>query len=256
MPDLAEDPRPALRGAADHDRVGSRPCQHALRLLGRRDVAVRDHRNADRGLDRADRVVFDGSDKGAGARAAVHGERADAGALGDARYRERVPVLRVGAGADLERDGHVDRAHHRGDDRLDQRFVGEQRGSCGSIADLLRRAAHVDVDDLRAALDVVARGIGHRARVGARDLHGDRRHLAAMIGAPLRLRRAPQARIGRDHLRHRVARAQPLAQLAKRPVGDARHRRDDEIVGEGVRTDAHGRKWRNRAGNCSEGSGL
>ena len=96
MPDLAEDPRPALRGAADHHRVGARCARARARLLGRGDVAVGDHRNRHRRLDGADRVVLDGADEGAGARAAVHGERADARVLGDARDRERVAVRRVG----------------------------------------------------------------------------------------------------------------------------------------------------------------
>ena len=108
-------------------------------------------RNRDRGLDRADRVVLDGTDEGAGARAPVHGERADAGVLGDPGDRERVAVLRIRTRADLERHRHVDRAHDRVEDRGDQRLVAQQRRAGGDVADLLRRAAHVDVDDLRAA---------------------------------------------------------------------------------------------------------
>ena len=91
------------------------------------------------------------------------------------------------------------------DDRFDQRLVREQRGAGGDVADLLGRAAHVDVDDLRAAVDVVPRGVGHHRRIGAGDLHRDRLHLAAMIGAAPRFLRAPQPRIRRDHLGHRVA---------------------------------------------------
>ena len=88
----------------------------------------------------------------------------DAGVLGDARDRAPRCACRDRAGADLERHRHVDRAHDGVDDRRDQRLVGEQRRAGGRVADLLRRAAHVDVDDLRAALDVVARGVGHHAR--------------------------------------------------------------------------------------------
>jgi hypothetical protein len=62
-----------------------------------------------------------------------------------------------------------------------------------------------------------------------------------MIGAALALRRAPQARIARDHLGHRHARAQPLAQLPERPVRHTGHGCDDQIVPERVRTDLHGR---------------
>ena len=41
------------------------------------------------------------------------------------------------------------------------------------VAHLLGRAAHVDVDDLRPALEVVARRLGHLLRVDAGDLHRD-----------------------------------------------------------------------------------
>ena len=80
------------------------------------------------------------------------------------------------------------------EDRRDQRLVGQQRRAGGDVADLLRRAAHVDVDDLRAVRDVVARGLGHQRRIGAGDLHRDRRALALVIDAPPRLVGAAQPR--------------------------------------------------------------
>src|SRR5262249_19439838 len=80
----------------------------------------------------------------------------------------------------------------------------------------------------------------HQRRIGTGDLHGDRTDLAAMIGAPLGFLRSPQARIRRDHFRHRVPRAISLAQLTERPIGDARHRCDDEVVLKNVVTDVHG----------------
>ena len=44
--------------------------------------------------------------------------------------------------------------------------------------------------------------------------------IAGMIDASLRLVGAAQLRIGRHHFRHRIARAQLLAQHAERPIGD------------------------------------
>src|SRR4029078_7546420 len=52
-----------------------------------------------------------------------------------------------------------------------QSLFGEKRRARGRVADLLGRTPHVDVDDLRAPLDVVARGVRHPARIGAGDLH-------------------------------------------------------------------------------------
>ena len=120
-------------------------------------------------------VVLDGADERAGARAAVHRQRRDARILRDARDRtalrspgcQPVRILRV-TGTSTARTTASTM-------RRDQRLVREQRRAGRGVADLLRRAAHVDVDDLRAALDVVARGLGHHRRIGAGDLHRDRR---------------------------------------------------------------------------------
>ena len=43
------------------------------------------------------------------------------------------------------------------EDALDQRLIGQQRRAAVAVADLLCRTAHVDVDDLRAQIDVDAR---------------------------------------------------------------------------------------------------
>jgi len=70
--DLAEDPRPSLRRAADHQRVGAGVVEHAPRALGRVDVAVGDDRYRHRRLHRPYGVVVDRAGVAAGARAAVH----------------------------------------------------------------------------------------------------------------------------------------------------------------------------------------
>jgi hypothetical protein len=209
-------------------------------VLGCANVAVRNDGDRHRLLDGADRFVLDRSDIGAGPRASMHGERLNAGILRDAGDRKRVAMCGIGARANLERDRHIDGAHDGLDDRANQRFVGEQCGSGRRIAHLLRRAAHVDVDHLGTTRDVVLRRLRHQSRIGAGDLHGDGTYLAAMVGAPLRLLRSPEPRIRRDHLRYRIARAVPLAQLPERSIGDAGHRRDDKVVRKNVRADLHG----------------
>ena len=197
---------------------------------------------ADRRLHRADRRVLDRPRERARARPAVHGERCHPRRLGDARDRHRVAMSGIAAGADLERHRHVDRPDDRREDRPDERLVREQRGARGDVADLLRGAAHVDVDDLRAACDVVARRVRHEGGIRAGDLHRDRRRLALVVSATPRFLRAAKLRIRGDHLGDGVPRAEALAQETKRPIGDARHRRDGEIVRKVVRSDAHGRR--------------
>jgi len=142
----------------------------------------------------------------------------------------------------FDTDRHAARTRH-GDDRLDdsghQRLVLQQRGARSDIADLLRRAAHVDVDDLRAGLDVVQRGLGHHLRIAAGDLDDFRRDFTLVIAAANRFLGAPQQRVRRDHLGHRHPRAHRLGKLAKRAIRDPSHRRNDEVVLQNVGADAH-----------------
>ena len=122
------------------------------------DVAVGHHRDAHRGLHRGDGVVLGVALVALLARAAVHGEHLHAGGLEGARQRtalrwsalQPVRIFSVtgtpcGAQAATTACG----------DRERQRLVLHQRRAGPLVADLLGRAAHVDVDDLRAAVDVV-----------------------------------------------------------------------------------------------------
>ena len=99
--------------------------------------------------------------------------------------RQGIFVLSVPTGAHLQGDRHaqgrtgLDHRFHNGQR---QRWVLHQRRSRPHIADFFGRAAHVDVDDLRAVVDVVARGIGHHLRVGTGNLHRDRPALATVVG--------------------------------------------------------------------------
>ena len=165
-------------------------------------------------------------------------------------------MLPIPTGPDLQCHRHVDRRNHALDDGADQRFVLEQRGAGRNIADLLCRTAHVDVDDLRASIDVVARRVSHLLRVGAGDLHDDRLDLAIVIHAPLRLVRIPQLRIRRDHLRNGEAGTKPLAQLPEWPVGHTGHRGDDKIALDVIRADVHcldlSRKLRRKGADYTE----
>jgi hypothetical protein len=116
------------------------------------------------------------------------------------------------------------------------------------VAHLLGRAAHIDVDDLRAPVHVVAGRLGHHPRLGAGNLHRDRLHLARVVGAAHGLLALPELGVGRHHLGHRVARAQLLAQLAERPVRHPGHGGDEQVVAKTMRTDLHDRnsEWNRR----------
>ena len=187
--------------------------EHVARFLRRVDVAVGDHRNRHRRLDRGDGVVFGVAACTASARVrpctvsiampASSAIRAMFSAFLFSRSQP-VRIFSVTGTSTAPTTASTIRA--------------TSASSCSSaepapdVADLLGRAAHVDVDDLRAVLDVVARALRPAwLRIGAGDLHGDRLRLRrrGSCGAAVFSRR-PQTRVGRRHLRHRIARAQRL----------------------------------------------
>ena len=230
MGDLAEDPGIALGGTADHQAVGARGAQHLRGLIRAGDVAVGDDRDAHRRLDGGDGFVFGFALVLIGARAAVHGQQLHAAVLGEAGDGDAVAVLPIPAGANLEGDRHVDGPYHRLQNIGHQRLVTQQRRTGGDIADFLGRTTHINVDDLRALVDVDAGRLGHHGWIGAEDLYRARFVFAAMIGAPTGLLAAPEQRIAGHHFGHGHARAEPAAQGAKRPISDTGHRREKQIV--------------------------
>src|SRR5438128_2163015 len=70
--DLAENPGPPLRRAADHERVCSGTLEYQAGFFRRIDVTIGDDRNPYRQFDRADRIVFDRANVGALPRSAMH----------------------------------------------------------------------------------------------------------------------------------------------------------------------------------------
>ena len=130
-----------------------------------------------------------------------------------------------------------------------ERFVLHQRRARRLVAHLLRRTAHVDVDDLRAGVDVTPRGLRHHLRIAACDLHGARRRFADMVDAPPRFFRVTPADDAGQHLGDGDACAHAPAQLPERPIGDAGHRCEREKVRQQGGADAHSPRsssWKRR----------
>ena len=181
MADLAEHPRPALRGAADHHRIGAGVFEHVLDSLRRGDVAVGDHRDADRRLDRGDGVVFGlagisrrrACGRVSPAPGCRHSRRCCA-TIRALRLPRSQPVRILSVTGTSTAPTTASRMRRTSGSSLQQRRARHH------VAHFFRRAAHVDVDDLRALVDVVARG--------CRPASADRRRRSAPRSDRLRLR--------------------------------------------------------------------
>jgi len=218
--------------------------QHIASFLRRRDVAVGDHRHSHRCLDCSNRVVFGLALVTLLPGAAMNRQHLYTSGLKQARQGHCVFVGFAPARAHLQRHRHAARqagANYRLDNCQGQRFVLHQRRSGPFVADLLGGAAHVDVDDLCAAVYVVDSRFGHHQCIGTGNLYGNGRFFAVMIGAARGLQAVPQVASRSHHLADRITRPPGFAQAPERPVSDARHRRGKQGVCQNVGADIHGR---------------
>ena len=207
------------------------------------DIAIGHHGDADSGLDCGDGVVFGLFLIALLARAAMHGEHGYPRIFGQPSQLHGIAALRRPAGAHFQRYGHTVRItsrNHCVDDLHGQGFILHQGRACPFLAHLFGRAAHVDIDDLRATIDVVACGVGHFFRVDPRDLYGDRPRLARVIGPAGGFQRVPQIAPGSHHFADSVACAKLAAELAKRSIRHASHGRHEQAVSKKERADLHG----------------
>ena len=149
-PDLAGQPRLALRAAADHDGVGARHFERGHGLLERCDIAVDDERNADRIPDGAHRAPVGLALVELAARAAMHRNQLHAGGLRAARQFRRVERAIVPAEPHLQRHRHFHRRYRRLDQPQGVVEIAHQRRAGLAAGHVARRTAHVDIDDVGA----------------------------------------------------------------------------------------------------------
>ncbi len=88
--DLAGKPRTALRGAADHHSIGAGNMKRGHDIVEGANVAIDDHGNRDRLLDRAHGGPVGAAVIKLATRAAMHGDHLDAGLLRATRQLGRV----------------------------------------------------------------------------------------------------------------------------------------------------------------------
>src|SRR3954462_12336 len=99
MLDFTKNPRASLRGTADHQAIRLGEREHIVRALWRIDVAVRHYGNSHRSFDGPYRLVVNGADERARARAPMDGERRNARPLRHLRDSNRIACLRCGPSA-------------------------------------------------------------------------------------------------------------------------------------------------------------
>ena len=234
---MARQPRPAVGAAADHDAVGAGQRQHRRDVVETGGIAIGDHRDRHRLLDRADRRPVGPALVELAARAAVHGDhphagaprrrRASSGALIELWSQPSRIFSVTGSGvaatvASIRVQRMVEVAHQR------------RAGIAGRH--LARRAAHVDVDDVGAGVGRRPRAFRHPVRLAPGELD-DVRPVARALGAHGRFGRACGKLVAGHHLGDHQAGAEFGRQRAERPIGDARHRREEDPVGDHDRPD-------------------
>ena len=159
----------------------------------------------------------------------MHGDHANAGSFRAARELRRIDAGVIPAEPHFQRDRHA----HGGDGCLDQGQrvieIAHQRRAGGAVGHLLGRAAHVDVDDVRALRLGDAGAFRHPMRLAAGELHdvdGDALSLAAHARFALALDECG----ARGHFRNHQTRAVAFREPAEGRVGDARHWRQNHAV--------------------------
>ena len=107
LDDLPDQPGPAVAAAANHDAISSRLVQCLVHFVEASYVAIGDDRNADPLFHFSNGVVFGLAHVLIATRAAMNGDEADAGGLGDARNRRRVACGAIPARGVHGQEQHV-----------------------------------------------------------------------------------------------------------------------------------------------------
>ena len=185
----------------------------------------------DRIPDRADRAPIGVALVELTARAAVHRNQLHAGGLGAARQFRRVEGTIVPAEPHLQRHRHF----HGGDRRLDQCQrvieIAHQRRAGLAAGHVARRTAHVDIDDFGAGGFGNPRAFRHPADLAARELN-DMRTDSGRLAAQPRHWAAVDEIVAGGHFGNHKSGAERCGQTPKRRIGDARHRRQKDPIGD------------------------
>src|SRR5260221_7910392 len=147
---LSRKPRTSLRGAADHDCIGTRRCQREQRIFEGTNIAIDYHRNRNGILHRADGDPVRVSVVELTARTTMNRYELDAGRLGATRKFRRVDGGRIPTQSHLQGDRNLHGRHRRIDQAQRVIEIAHECRTGSPVDDLLRGTTHIDVDDVGA----------------------------------------------------------------------------------------------------------
>ncbi len=227
---LAKDERIRDRATADHHAVDSRLLEPRERARRRDDVARTDHRDADVSFHLRNAVPVGPALVALLLRATVDRDHLSAAVLDQARDVDTVDQVVVPAGADLDRHRDRDDFADAAQDLLELRQVLEEVRPASAAHDALGRTAAVDVENVGAGLLDDLGSLDHSRGVVAEDLDRDRTLLGKKPQHPVRLEIAARQTFDA----HELGDDQPdaaefLDEPAERRIGDARHRRENQV---------------------------
>src|SRR5262245_56156553 len=229
LPGLAEDVWVGDRAAPDVDGVAADLVEPPHRVLGFEDVAAARNRDRDMAFDLAHQIPIGPALVALDARAPVERDHRAAAILNQLRDLDAVDRFVVPARADLHRHRDGDRAFDLGQDFFELRQVAQQIRSAAAVDHLLRRTPAVYVDKIGAGLLGDLGGPAHPHLVVSENL--DRYRALFRFEAHHLMRAHVAARQTFDADEFGDDQTQPAAFFgdpAKRRIGHARHRREDE----------------------------
>ena len=160
----------------------------------------------------------------------MHCNGADADLLEHFCKLHGVDTALVPAAAHFRRDGHPDGAHDRLGDARGLFYVAHQGAAVTIFHDLAHRAAHVDVQNVRAGdLNRHLRGLGHAGFVAAEDLRGKGLFAGKRTQELRGFCVVIAQRLGAHKLGDGVACAKLGADLTECSICHARHRRERQL---------------------------
>ena len=181
MRNLSEYPGIADGRAANHHAVNTRLDEHPFGVLGRLDVAIAQHGDADGFLHAPDNRPVGLALETLFRKAAMHRDHLDAHILSGAREVDGGDAPHLEARPHLDCHRNFDGLHDRIHDGGGGGDILEQGRACALPGYFGNPAAHIDVHDFRAHVFDEARALGHCFGIVAEELHRDRTFALAPV---------------------------------------------------------------------------